>query len=205
MTDSADAAEPAPAPRRFARPPGRTFYALAAVPAGFLLWLASSPTANFWASAGALALLGLAAGIWVLRLVLGVVVAGRPGRAWALTPLAGLVLCGLLAVHAPLHARWTLAAGGFTRIAEPLSAPDRPTLRAEDLPTGRRIGTYRIERVDVEGRVVLFTFTGDAFARGDGGMAYVPDGVDVPADQPYVASLRHLRGNWYYWFQELSD
>lgn len=186
-------------------PPGRLFHAGAALVALGVAWAASLPEIAF----GTAAALGLGVAVvgivWFVRFACAVLRPGRrPARAWLVVPGGGLLLAALVLAGAPLQARFALARGDLTAVAQSLGAAGG---RADPGgPAGGRIGTYKIDRVEVRSRVVFFSVGDDPLIRArDGGFAYVPDGVDVPAGTPYVANLRPLGGNWYRWYVDRSD
>lgn len=163
------------------------FYPVAITVALGALWIASLPSASFWDIGLTLLgvfLLGL---VWFFRMLWAIVLLERrPLRAWAWPPVAGLLLAVLLVAQAPVHARFTLAQGELTDIAEVLSAADRPTISADDLSVGLRIGSYLITRVDFDGRVVLFRFGDDTLigGGGDGGMRTCRTASPSPRTSP---------------------
>lgn len=154
--------------------------------AGWLLWSASFPGSDFFSATAAGFGLCLAAVVWLVKLVLSV---RRRSLSWwfAVAPIGALAVVALLAVDAPLQARWELSRPAFeAAVQDP--APD----------VGSRIGLYEIISVEPIPGGVLFYEAHGAFL-DDAGFAYLPGGPTPELENGGFESPRyhHLGGPWY--------
>lgn len=185
----------------FARPPGRLFHVLMAVPTAVALWACSVPGIHYFpfVAGGWLILFG--AVVWGARGLTYLAARWRAtarGSAWWFTiaPAAGVVVLGLLVADVPLRVRWAFAHDDFAQAAELAPAPS-PTGESVPFDVPRRVGGYAISQAVRVGDAVLFyEATGALF--DDAGFAYVPNGrAEELSIHVAVRELRSLGDDWY--------
>ncbi len=184
--------------------PGWWFNGCVAFAAAGVMWAVSAPGFAFFPflmSGGALALLGL---VWLIR-VIGWGIDRHRGRSPAgaaqflVAPVLCLVAWGLIAIDAPLQARWLASRSSFEAVvnhAPPASSStDWIEFEAED-----RIGLYRVRSASrVRDGVIFYEANGALF--DDAGFAYLPTGPFPELDTGSFESpqFRSLGGGWYAW------
>jgi hypothetical protein len=184
-------------------PPRWVFHGACAVLTLWLFWAASRPGYDITEDDAALPRLLLfgCAVVWLVRLIALLVRRERPGRWWAIAPLAGLTVGAMMFWDAPLHARFALARGELGGVARSVLAAPDPTAAAAQRGDLGRVGSYRVQHIEVaDGAVFFLVGHGNAFV-GDTGFAYVPPAAQIPEGTPYVRVLHHLGGPWYTWTQ----
>lgn len=99
-----------------------------------------------------LAVLGVLAVCWLVWLVTYGVRHRRVARSFAVAPLGGLLVYGLVVASAPLHARWALSESAFDDQVARLTTPRGGTIpRVSSVPD--RLGLYGVYGVDSADRV----------------------------------------------------
>ncbi|MFI6927210.1 hypothetical protein ACIBIZ_45255 [Nonomuraea spiralis] len=144
------------------------------------LFEASTPGLSFW-------VLGLAL-YWLVLAVAWAWLSGRwAGSSWRFVPLAlvvGTVL--LVAVDAPLHARFALSEPSMERYARSVRS---------DHAGHRWWGLYRVDEVEKIHGGARFMVTSLTLDWKSYGFAYSPGRAPDPAEGRY----EHFTGPWYIW------
>ncbi len=180
---------------------GVGFHVILGVLLGIVLAAASGPEFALWGFLAVLAI-GLCIFVWgvvalgtVVRRLRGI----RTGRLWwfAIAPVAGVMVLGMLSTDLPLQLRWAVGRGDFEKVAE-TAAPNLTRSQVRDMGGSRTIGTYPVSRVYQQGDAVIFR-TGAGFA--DTGFAYLPTGAfpeleNGNFESPHFSSIG---GDWYTW------
>lgn len=173
------------------RPPSETFHLALVGPTLVLLLTTSVPTGDFLTWLVAWLALGAGAVVWAARV--GCYLVARVRRTaqgtplWLLVaPVAGTAVLALVALDAPLRARWMASRPAF-----------EAAVASGELDEGRN-GWFEIEAVSREGDAVTFreAHTG-MFTTG--GFLYLPDGPPSPDPLDEWSEYRHLGGPWYAW------
>ena len=182
----------------FATPPGWWFHLLCVPPAFMTLWSASYPgfqPNEFFADAA----LVLLAGWWLLRLIAHIALRGTGRLRFGVAPMCAVVLVALVAVDAPLRARWHFGEGDFTRVVASLQSGTGSDWQPVEVP--QSIGRYRISPAyRVPGGLIFYEANGSLF--DDAGFGWFPAGPDPKAlnngsfENP---QFTHLHGPWYTW------
>jgi len=196
-----------PLRRWVAGPPRWVFHGVCAVLALWVFWTSSRPAYDLIDDDAALPRLLLfgCALVWLARLIATLVRRDRPNRWWGLAPLGGLIVGVLMFSDAPLHGRFALAQGELGGVARTVLAAPNPTTAAAQRGDLGRVGTYRIQHIEVADGAVFFLVGHGGAYLGDNGFAYVPPSAPVPTSTPYVRVLHHLRGPWYTSSQHNDD
>ncbi|MGQ0630286.1 MAG: hypothetical protein ACT4P1_04540 [Sporichthyaceae bacterium] len=171
----------------------------------YLFWVLSTPTPSFWSFLQGAFALAVCALLWLVRF--GTTVRKRQplDRWWALAPIGALMALSLVAVQAPLHARFSLADDELAAVARTVTTAPDPAASAKALGDLGRVGTYRVHRVEVADEGVFFTFRRGSFWAGPEGVLYAPDGIVAPELTADGRELDHIRGPWYHWFGSVID
>jgi hypothetical protein len=167
--------------------PGRWFHVLVGVFLLAVLWAASTPgwdLAIMLIAGTGLALLGF---MWLLRVGFHL----KPLK-WQmlLAPAMALGSLVLVALDAPLSARWALSKSAFER------AIRNGTPYRDD----QWIGLYHVVRLSGMGERSLLFETSGGFTQHQG-FAYLPDGPEGAPSDPSLErpTFTHLGGDWYVW------
>lgn len=185
------------------QPPGLLFHWAASLVALFLLSAVSVPGIDFFGFLFGAYALGIAAVIWLVRL-LAFGIATTRGRskgriAWFMVaPMGAVVTLLLLATSAPFEARWALSRPAFEAAVRdlPPESPSRPGFLERNEVPGC-CGLYSVHQVSrYQGAVAFRESTGDFV--DDAGFLYSPDGY-LPQDIGEAPQYRHIGGPWYAW------
>ncbi|MGC5021853.1 hypothetical protein [Micromonospora sp. DT47] len=167
--------------------------------AGILLWAFSFPGYAVFVAAGGLAVLGVAALLWVV----GAQLSYGSGRTWPwwlpIAPVMAVVVLALLVTGVPLRARWALSRAAFETVVAEMPASTAAT-RFDRVDAPATIGGYRIiSAYLVPGGVVFYEAHGAFF--DDAGFAYLPGGPSPTLGNGSFESptFRPLGGGWYRW------
>lgn len=183
----------------FSRPPRWLFHAVLSAAAIGLLLAFSVPGFGLPIFVVSSELLGVAAVVWLVRLV----VFSRSQRTWswwfAVAPAGGLLAFTLILANVPFNARWALSRDALQAVVTEL--PPGPTGADSllvDVPS--RLGAYRIRSASqVPGGVLFYEATGNG--SDDAGFAYLPDGPTPALENGSFERpvFEHLGGGWYAW------
>jgi len=188
-------------PSRWNRAPGWRFYAITAAGGFGLLWSVSYPLGHvLWFVYSTWWLVACAI-VWLVRLanyVRARRTATHSGRWWpfGVAPIGGALVLGLMALGAPLSARWSTSEPAFDARADQLAA------KAAKIDAGSRQSLIRDDRValytvsdawvDADG-AVHFLIRGSGFIDSVG-VALLPEGP--PADDG-TRDYQRFDGDWY--------
>ncbi|MFI7284618.1 hypothetical protein ACIBOV_30605 [Micromonospora chersina] len=181
------------------RVPWLVLNVVASIAGACLLWAFSVPGFVFLLVLGLVHVLGLAAVVWVVLVVMGI---QRRQWSWWFLPAPVVVVLALALVveGVPLQARWAMSRSAFERVVATVPTTSPVGAEWSRVPVPSRIGAYRIEAAyPVPGGVVFYEANG--YMTDDAGFAYLPDGPTSDLETPDFESpaFKHLGGPWYSW------
>ncbi|MEJ7833047.1 MAG: hypothetical protein WKF79_09045 [Nocardioides sp.] len=169
------------------RPPGLFFHVLLVAPVLLGLWGASYVGGALGWGLVAFVGVGLMGLAWVVRVVTAVAMTRRWSWWFVMAPVLGGVAIGLVAVDAPLRARFAASQDAFERAIQEGRA-------IED----QRLGLYEVREIaqGPGGCTLAYDDVGSFLGRA--GFALCPDGVpQQDVDNFGPMDFEHLAGDWY--------